>query len=206
MARFVKLVNKGTRPFDFHESNRKRVIPPGADAIVEWHLACTLFGDPSVVDMPRNPERTKTFKKTRSLFGYKEGIDNTETWDARRPKVEVWDLETNTRVYMILDDPEGLVRNELDVHEGASETENLQRQILALSQQVTALLAREQRGEETDPSAGGPEDLPVGNVEMPSTDGPDSFDGGMGLTIPTRLETASEDTPSAVPTLAAFSG
>lgn len=105
---FVRLVNKGEQDFDFHQSNQKRILPPGAEVMVPWDLACSLFGDPTTVDSPTDQARARSLKQSRGLFNYEMGKMTAEEWEERRPKVEVYDVETGNRVYMVLEDPDGV--------------------------------------------------------------------------------------------------
>ena len=104
---FVRLVNQGDSVFDFHQSNQKRILSPGAEIMVPWDLACSLFGDPATVDTPTDQARTRSLKQSRGLFNYEMGKMTAEEWEERRPKVEVYDVETGNRVYMVIEDPDG---------------------------------------------------------------------------------------------------
>lgn len=104
---FVRLVNKGDSDFDFHQSNQKRILPSGAEIMVPWDLACSLFGDPTTVDTPQDQARTRALKQSRGLYGYEMGNMTNEEWEAKRPHVETYDVETGNRVYMVLEDPDG---------------------------------------------------------------------------------------------------
>lgn len=111
---FVRLVNKGDTPYDFHMQQRKRVIEPGQDAMVPWDVACSLFGDPFVMDSPTDMARQRAWKQSATAHNWHEGAKPNEygpefnqTWDDIKPKVEVYDVETGNRVYMVLEDPDG---------------------------------------------------------------------------------------------------
>jgi len=157
MPDFVKLVNENDVPFDFHQNNAKRVINPGEDVIVPWPIAVTLFGHPNIPNIPPANERSKMYEKIRARHNYSEGLKEPgRDWDAVRPRVSVWDLETNEQVIMLIDDPSG-------EHAGAvapqkpigkeQDMEALQRQVAALTAQMERM-AMKANAAPSSPGAG----------------------------------------------------
>lgn len=104
---FVKLVNTGSAPYDFHMRQQKRVIPPGGDVMVPWDVATSLFGDPFTTDTNTDQARQRAWTQSATLHNYHVGGMTEDEWQAIRPSVEVYDVETGNRVYMVLEDPSG---------------------------------------------------------------------------------------------------
>lgn len=211
MPEYVRLVNKSDKPFDFHQNNKKRVIAPRGDTIVPFHVATTLFGDPGIRDeAPRN-ERTNQYNKVRSYFGYCLGMMSDDEWEARRPQIEVWDLETDSRVFMIFDDPTG------ELGSGISLTSTPQEdQIAALTatlarqQQLLEALLAERASTAPTPAASTTEALitPSTDTQITQSDGEDDLSegddqgdspAGGSLTIDRPLAGATQDSPQSVP-------
>jgi hypothetical protein len=200
MPEFVKIINEDTKPFDFHQNNAKRIVEPGGDVIVPWGIACTLFGNPNIPDIPPANERTRMYAKLRSMYNFGAGLHQDERWEDRRPKVRVFDLEGNAEIIMLIDDPEGKhmgVFNPNKSPDKQTDVDALQRQIAVLTQQVTRLVNREQ----ATPAANAP-----GTTNSPTAveDGPGGdVDSVFNLpTVPTAddSDTATADNPQAVPT------
>lgn len=135
---FVKIANADVRPFDFHHRNIKRIVKPGADTIVPWDLAVTLLGDPFLVDEPRNPARTLGLKHARSVWGYMDGMETMEEFDARRLHLEVWDIETspNQRIHMLVEDPDGMMTGDYAPDNGEQDQMSMLMQRMAVMQQM----------------------------------------------------------------------
>lgn len=204
MPQFVKFTNEGDRPFDFHHQNKKRVIGPGEDAIVPWDLACSLFGDPYTLDDGKKNDRQRTIKSVRGNFGYQSGMMTEDEWDAIRPHVAVYDLETQSRIYMILEDPDGLKSlPDVEVIEANDQVAYLQRQLA----QVQATLATlTQRDHDTAQAATSSHGAGEGNILAPSTDIPEipevGKDGGPTGTLvipPQNTDAVSTDGPGGTP-------
>lgn len=194
MPDFVKLVNVDYKPFDFHQNNVKRIIAPGEDVIVPWAIARTLLGDPRIPDIAPANERTKMYEKIRARHNYSAGLQTEDEWDTIRPHVEVYDIENNTRIFMLIEDPAGEHMSQAPTP-SAKQTDAaaLQRQIEVLTAQVTKLVAQSQSA---------PEQPGAGNTASPTAvqDGPGApapeIDSVFNL--PTSDETATADTPQAV--------
>jgi len=189
---FVRLVNKGEQDFDFHQSNQKRILPSGAEIMVPWDLACSLFGDPATVDTPTDQARTRSLKQSRGLFNYEMGNMSTEEWEARRPKVEVYDVETGNRVYMVIEDPDGKYAGNVPGGPDMGSLTNLNvgalEAVIAKQQQqldaMQSLLIHLVGQQDTEGQAA------VASQDGPGQDGNSSLPEGQ----------AGEDTPQTVPT------
>lgn len=143
MPQFVRLVNTDLdRPFDFHHNNIKKIVPGGGDTIVPWDIACTLFGNPTLVDTTRDPARALSLKQARGNFNYMLGMETDEAFEARRPHVETWDVEQSppVRIFMLIEDPEGTIENVgLSSMAGKTDIEILQNQVAVLTQHLARL-------------------------------------------------------------------
>lgn len=201
MPDFVKIINKNTKPFDFHQNNRKRVLQPGEDAIIPWGLACSLFGHPSTLNVhPRN-ERQKLYEKVRGRFNYTLGIvppealdngitNSEEWWEVIRPKIDVFDIENNEQIFMVIDDPNGDHMSQPPQQSaGSTDIEILMQQIQTLTNQVHKLTAAQQ-SEMPSASTGGGSQAPT-----PTADGPTAFD----IPVTQPVPQPAEDSDSAVP-------
>lgn len=105
----VELLNSGTKPVTFN-GNERITLAPGARRLVPWDFATGWLGNPNVVLQDRPME----YALTRLLWGYAAGADTDEFFDAeKKPTIEVYDRENldadgnPTRIFMLLDDPEG---------------------------------------------------------------------------------------------------
>jgi hypothetical protein len=191
MPQFVRLVNADNRPFDYHYRNVKHIISALGDTVVPWDCACSLFGDPTLVNTPKNPERLRVYKQVRGLYNYEDGIDTAESWDYRRPHIEVYDLETGERIYMILEDPEGLQGNPDMAAKSSNDVEYLTRQIAQLSAVVMQLQTQQQAAHQVQ-----------GQTHVPSVDTPDADAEATSYTflpVPDDDAPATVDAPRSVP-------
>ena len=162
---FVKIVNKGTKPFDYHHNNQKVIIPPNGDRIIPWGLACTLFGHPSTLNVHPVNERDKVYAKVRAQFNYTLGILPPEAyeagirssdlwWEHIRPQIEVYNMDTNERIFMVIDDPRGERSSSAPEQvAGTADIAALMQQINRLQSQVTQL-THQQTSQVPDPAAG----------------------------------------------------
>jgi hypothetical protein len=187
---FVRLVNKDKRPFDFHQSNQKRVLKPGAEVMVPWDVATSLFGDPASVDTTTDQARTRALKQSRGQYGYVLGGMTTEEWEDLRPKVEVYDVESGDRIYMVLEDPDGTRYGGTTPALSADSLTSraLEDQVATLTKQLETMMQILTQQQANTP--------PDGQSALASRDAPD--DDGTG---PTGLPeaTAGEDTPQTPP-------
>lgn len=192
---FVRLVNQDNRPFDFHQQQKKRILQPGDEVMVPWDTATSLFGDPYAVDTPTDQGRTRVLKQSRGQFGYQTGGMTEDQWQAIRPKIEVYDVETGERIYMVIEDPEGhmgLPGAPADVTGVVNPAmDAIQEQLAATQRQVellTQILLKQQS-----------ETAPQGQSVVASEDASGSGtadSGGAGL----PPAEPSEDAPQAAPT------
>lgn len=100
----VKLTNVGKTEILFN-GNEKVVLKAGATKIVPWEFACNWLGDPAL----SGDDRALRYGYARLTWGYADGLDTAEDWEAKRPSVEVSDLETGDQIHMVLDDPTGQI-------------------------------------------------------------------------------------------------
>jgi hypothetical protein len=208
MPDFVKLVNKSNQPFDFHQKNVKRIVEPGGDAIVPWDMACTLFGNPAVRNIAPANERTKMYEKLRARHNFSVGLQTAETWEEIRPRCMVYDLETDSEIVMLLDDPLGqhapdAARRQQSTNQNSDVT-GMQRQIDALTKQITRLVS--QSTAVPAESASGSTASPTAVADGPGAPVDPGFPGADGniddvFALPTddELETATLDDPQQVP-------
>lgn len=168
MPQYVRLLNTDPTPFRFHHNNIKRSVPPGGDVIVPWDLATTLFGDPFLIDGERDKERTRSLKRARGVFNYELGMESDEAFDARRPHIEVWDIETSPaeRIYMLIEDPEGYY-SDLAISEANAATGGREDEITMLNARISALT--QQMSRMMNVLAGAPQ-MPQGQTVIPSSD------------------------------------
>jgi hypothetical protein len=202
---FVRLVNTGTTPYDFHQANKKRILQPGEEAMVPWDVATSLFGDPFTVDTVKEPARTRAWQQATGIHNYGsiEGdskllqVSAAELWEQRRPKIQVYDVETGNRIYMVIEDQDGTMQNgqepaplndQLNVAFLTQQIADMQKTIATLVQVQLATM-------QTTPA--------VGQTETASTDGA-GVDAPSGFDLPTAGATAPS-TP-VTPPIAAEAG
>lgn len=161
---FVRLVNKDHRTFDFHQNNKKRYIQPGEDVMVPWDVATSLFGDPFTTDTPTDQARTRAWSQSSGMHGYIVGGMTNEEWEAHRPKIEVWDIESGERVFMVMEDPEGQKASGFRPRTASESNESfLLSEINGLKQQLSVLV-----GALTAQAQG--DAVPEGQGPFPSSD------------------------------------
>lgn len=169
MPDFVRITNVDHKPFDFHQSNQKRILPPGGDAIIPWHLAAALFGNPSLLNVPPMNDRQTQYQKVRSLYGFSQGLRTEEDWLDMKPYVVVTDLETSEEITMLMDDPEGKLLHKAPAPPtAANDVMALQQQIASLQAQMQAFISQ----------ATGPQEAAAGTTTSPTatTDAPPVVD------------------------------
>lgn len=210
---FVRITNTGAMPFDFQQNNQKRIIEPGGDAIIPWHLAAVLFGSPGITDIGNDNARVKAYNKVRGYYGFSVGLTNEADWDFMRPSIIVVDLNDNSRIHMLMEDPEGKHLDQApDEPDTRQDAEALHRQIAVLQGQMQQLLnashAQPQQAavaSNASPTVttDSPDDTPS-LISAQFTDIPDnsSDDDGTAFGIDLSSATAepTEDSPQAIPT------
>lgn len=145
----VRVKNAGTTPFKDGYDSQPYLIPPGSEAVVPYEAACLWLGDPNARDIDaRHRNRVEAFARLRVRWGVYDNL--TEASDLF-PKLEVYDLEGH-RIYMVVDDPDGLKVNESALSNASNLTEvNLLRaQLEAMKvqqNQILALLASKTQGD-----------------------------------------------------------
>lgn len=111
MAALVRVRNVGDTAFVDSWQGNDYVIPAGQEIIMEAEGPCLWLGYPGLRDDPLRADfkRTDQYARLRARLGFHGGpAGQTEKdWERMRPKLEVYKLDTNERVYMILDDPTG---------------------------------------------------------------------------------------------------
>lgn len=194
---FVRLVNAGDRPYDFHQDNRKRVLGPGEEAMVPWHLATSLFGDPFTTDTSTEAARTRAWTIASGNHNYQgveimakeRGITAAQQWDEMRPRIQVYDVETGDRVYMVIEDQDGALQNgqaPAPINEQLNQVFLVQ-QIADLQKTVSTLVALQMQTAQNS-MASGPQVFP--SEDAPSDDGLAS-----AFTLPTTVGVAGDDVP-----------
>lgn len=213
---FVRMINVGTKPYDFHQANKKRILQVGEEAMVPWDLATSLFGDPFTTDTPKEPARTRAWQQASGIHNFttveseakSRGIPTEEYWDSIKPNIQVFDVETNERIYMVIEDQDGTKTN--GVQPQLNEVLNqvaLQQQIADLQRTVASLVQLQLAAVQTTTA--------TGQGEMVTQDGPGqsaTADAGPGsaFDLPTPAEAGadappvstsvpSEDIPQTVP-------
>lgn len=196
---FVRMVNAGTETYDFHHENQKRWLKAGEEAMVPWHVACSLFGDPYTVDTPQDQARTRVWKQAISAHNFMDGHTTTAEWEHFRPKIEVFDVETGARIHMVYEDFDG-TKNSGALPASNAQLNNvvLQQQIENLTKQVESLASLQVANSALLPAQG--------QSAMASQDDPDvaqdhvanGFD--LAITTPDVSDVVTEDLPQAVPT------
>lgn len=102
----VRIRNVNDRPFRGKLSPTQwAVIPappdPRSEALFTFEQVCMWLGSPNIVN-PKDRESRLT--QLRTFYGV---YDDRAAWDTDLPRLEVYDVLTNERVYMLLDDPDG---------------------------------------------------------------------------------------------------
>lgn len=210
MPQFVKLVNEGPNDFRFYDGPNERRVKPGTDAFVSWRVAASNLGDPTLMNVGKDTRRSDALASLKHFHGFQMGIMSDDQWEQNRPHVQVWDQETGNRIFMLLEDEDGLQQNEFAQGDGSgSEMEVLQRQVAILTQQIAQMAEAKNAGAAPVSAGNGsfvgvdapPADPLIvdGDDEMDA----DALDGGVlnvGSSAP--VPTASEDVPTSTPTLA----
>lgn len=209
---FVRLVNVGDKPYDFHQSNRKRILQPGEEAMVPWDVATSLFGDPTATNTTKDMARQRAWDQAAANHNYRVGTMTAEQWEERRPKIAVFDVETGNRIYMVLEDQDGTLYSGQAVPSNSTmNVEALQAQIAQLTKTVDVLVRAQlaavqgATGQTVVASAdAAPPAAPVTGFDLPTTasDTPPAVAGADVPPPPATLATtkqAGEDTPQTVP-------
>jgi hypothetical protein len=142
---FCKILNKGTTPFVVNYNASKFIVKPGSEEVVPWASVTSLLGDPNLRDLPKCPDRRDCFRQVRAMFNFYEGFDDEDTWNvgwidskghpqpAKKPPVEVYSMD-GQRIYMVIDDPEGVMQNPFSSQEEPPEV-----RVMRLEQSIEEL-------------------------------------------------------------------
>lgn len=174
MPDFVRVVNTDVKPFFYHHKDAKKSIPAGRESMMPWPLAVTLFGDPFAIDAEKKPDRKDSLRRARAVFNYELGMESDEAFMARIPKFEVYDTETNQRIYMLIEDPDGEHADEyvpMDI-ESNDTVGLLTQQIKMMQEQIGKLIAMQTNqapamasGQTSTPSGDAPESPEIPRVD-----------------------------------------
>lgn len=109
MLDIVKLRNVGdTAYIAKHDRYGEIVVEPGKDRIVPLAVALVCFGNPGARNMRNNPLRDLELRHIKLYHGFAEGLQPDSDWEESVcPKIEVYDVETDERIWMVHDDPTG---------------------------------------------------------------------------------------------------
>lgn len=155
MPEYVRVENTDSRQFTYHDNNTKKAIPPGKGVMMRWDLATTLFGDPFAMNSEKKPDRTAALTRARGNFNFELGMETMDAFESRRPHLEVYDADTQQRIFMLIDDPDGIHTAEyvpLDADSGSRE-QLLEARLVEMQQQITLLI--NQRTATAPPMASG---------------------------------------------------
>lgn len=122
----MRIRNTGTQTFRGKIAPDQYVYIPAppdvrSETMVTWEMACQFLGKPDITD---SRLRTERLDQLRAFYGV---YDNREAWDHANagilfdekhdpfhkhplpvlPRLEVYDITTNERIFMLLDDPDG---------------------------------------------------------------------------------------------------
>jgi hypothetical protein len=126
--------NVGTAPFVAKYAPKRYFrIEPGKSRSVPREYAHMWFGDPSIGDPE---ERYHRMSQLRVLYGIM-----TPTQDADKfPKVQVYDFDTDQRVYMLFEDPDG-TKAIASAASGETDQIELDPQVAALRDEIRQMRA-----------------------------------------------------------------
>jgi hypothetical protein len=116
--------------------------------MMPWSLACALFGDPFKIDIPpKQMDRTDALKRARGNFNFELGMESDEHFMERIPNLDIHDMETGQKMYMLLWDPEGEHTDSFVAPDAeANDTITiLTNQLALMQQQIQSLLAAQQQ-------------------------------------------------------------
>lgn len=177
MPQFVKILNRGPSPFRFYNGPNERIIKVGDDAIIPWGIATANLGDPTLLDVGKDNRRTNSLNSILQYHGYQVGMETGEQWEERRPHIEVYDLDNNERIFMLIEDPDGKHAQEFSDDFNASDVEILQRQVAMLSRQLNQVLEAQTSTAPELPQSQGPvvsvdgAGIQAGSTGVPNVDG-----------------------------------
>ncbi len=187
--------------------NERVVIEPGDSRIVPFAFAAAWFGDPRAKNEGKERGRQNLYESTRRLWGFEAGFDTEETWTMlKAPQFQCFDTNTNDRVFMLIEDPDGEhdYNGEPIFDSSNANVDALTAQIAAMQTQMAALMqmvATQQGNTETAATAA--EQTALATVATPAP-GDDTATAGVdpSLTAPAipeapATESVKADTPKA---------
>ena len=108
MLDIVKAVNVGTEDYIAkHDRYGEILIPAGSSKIMPLAVALVCFGNPGSRNDGKNKLRDLELKHVQLYHGFPAGFVPDSAWEDWRPKVEIYDVENDTRIWMVHDDPTG---------------------------------------------------------------------------------------------------
>lgn len=137
----VRIRNTGKDAFKDQYGAVPYAIPAGEAVIIPFDAACLWLGDPRVINKPTlsQYDRDDELHRVKTRLGAVVKEAMSEPWEP--PALEVEDLEGN-RIYMVVEDPDGLKGSIPTKTFGLSDTEAVAAELEAVKRQQAALLAR----------------------------------------------------------------
>ncbi len=147
----VRVKNVGKVPFRGKYDQQVYDIPVKSQVIVPEDAARHWLGRWDLIDRDFHPERKEEYARLRVLYGAhfsEDGIDENTKWEQNKPQLEVYTLDTEERIFTVVDDPAG------ERISPATQTKRekglLEDQVDALKKQLNAVqnvLAQQQMGD-----------------------------------------------------------
>ncbi len=138
----VKLVNTEDREFVIKYEKERYVLAGNTSTALPWRVASYWLGDPFKKNTPVFDYGEHEWERFRRRHGVSASLFMTdEKWDEIRPKVEVYTVIDNDRIYMLNDGRQH--KNEVDFKTGYGEDE-LKMQVAALQAQLANLVAAQE--------------------------------------------------------------
>lgn len=149
----VRIRNMGATAFRGKLSpTQYRLIPalpdPRSETIVSWAVACAWLGNPTIVERQVREERLTQLRAyygvydDRRLWNREEVLDEKGSVKPILPSLEVYSMTDDSRIHMLLDDPDGSAGLISEVVPAADvAVQMLQRQIAQQAQQMAAMQA-----------------------------------------------------------------
>ena len=150
----LRFVNVDDHPITLkHAQTGKVVMPPGAERILPIEYATLNVGHPNARNEGKNLWRDQALAHLYTRWGYYPGLMTDADWEDMRPKIELYTVDTNERVYSVLEDPEGTLANPSSLT-GVEPTDGnfLQAQVASMQAQIERLTALIASSQNVDPS------------------------------------------------------
>lgn len=107
---FVRVKNLDDKPLRITYNSIPTVIAPGGWGFVNREAAAIHFGVWQSVVGGRPIDRVEEYKRIRGLYGCFPGMTPDPAgpkWEDVKPKVEIYEMNSETPVANVIDDPEG---------------------------------------------------------------------------------------------------